>query len=100
MVLDAQQINSVISSLNQVLNEQTRILNDAEQIIVGDLSGAWECQAQKAYAEAFLEIKSSVLSQINQLIELFVSAFAQSQDSLYKVDVDISNMNATAFTGP
>jgi hypothetical protein len=46
-----------------------------------------------------VSIKNSLLTQINGLIELFGTAFVQSQNGLYQVDVDISTMNTTAITG-
>lgn len=99
MILNAGQINDTIAKLNNVLAEQQRILADTEKVVLTDLAGAWECQAQKAYADAFVSIKNSLLTQINGLIELFGTAFVQSQNGLYQVDVDISTMNATAITG-
>lgn len=99
MVLNAGQINETINQLKNVLAEQQRILSDTEQVVLNELAGAWECQAQKAYADAFVSIKNSLLTQINGLIELFGTAFEQSQNGLYQVDVDISTMNATAITG-
>lgn len=99
MILNAGQINDTIASLKNVLVEQQRILADTEKVVLNDLAGAWECQAQKAYADAFVSIKNSLLTQINGLIELFGTAFVQSQNGLYQVDVDISAMNATAITG-
>ena len=99
MILNAGQINDTIASLKNVLEEQQRILADTEKVVLNDLAGAWECQAQKAYADAFVSIKNSLLTQINGLIELFGTAFVQSQNGLYQVDVDISAMNATAITG-
>ena len=99
MLLNAAQINETIANLKTVLAEQERILADTEKIILNDLAGAWECQAQRAYADAFVSIKNSLLTQINGLIELFGTAFVQSQNGLYQVDVDISAMNSTAITG-
>lgn len=99
MILNAAQINDTISALKSVLAEQERILADTEKIILNDLAGAWECQAQRAYADTFVNIKNSLLTQINGMIELFGTAFVQSQNGLYQVDVDISAMNATAITG-
>lgn len=99
MVLNAGQISETITQLQQILAEQQRILTETERIVLHDLAAAWECQAQRAYADAFVSIKNSLLTQINQLIELFGTAFAQSQEGLYQVDVDISHMNATAITG-
>ena len=99
MLLNAAQINETIANLKTVLSEQERILADTEKIILNDLAGAWECQAQRAYADAFVSIKNSLLTQINGLIELFGTAFVQSQNGLYQVDVDISAMNSTAITG-
>lgn len=97
MVLNAGQINDTITKLKNILVEQERILADTEKVVLVDLAGAWECQAQKAYADAFISIKNSLLSQINGLIELFGTAFVQSQNGLYQVDIDISTMNATAI---
>lgn len=97
MVLNSMQISETITQLKQVLAEQQRILADTEKVVLGDLSGAWECQAQKAYADAFVGIRDSVLSQVNALIELFGTAFEQSQNGLYQVDVDIASMNSTAI---
>lgn len=99
MILNAGQINDTIVKLKNVLSEQQRILEEAEKVILTDLAGSWECQAQKAYADAYVSIKNSLLTQINGLIELFGIAFVQSQNGLYQVDVDISTMNATAITG-
>lgn len=99
MILNAGQINDTIAGLKNVLAEQQRILADTEKVVLNDLAGAWECQAQKAYADAFVSIKNSLLTQINGLIELFGTAFVQSQNGLYQVDVDISSMNSTAITG-
>lgn len=99
MILNAGQINDTIAKLKNVLVEQQRILADTEKIVLTDLSGAWECQAQKAYADAFISVKNSLLTQINDLIELFGTAFVQSQNGLYQVDIDISSMNASAITG-
>lgn len=99
MVLNAGQINDTIAKLKNILAEQERILADTEKVILTDLGGAWECQAQKAYADAFVSIKNGLLSQINGLIELFGTAFVQSQNGLYQVDIDISTMNTTAITG-
>lgn len=99
LVLNAGQIETVITSLKNILTEQQRILADTEKVIINDLAGAWECQAQKAYADAFISVKNSLLTQINQLIELFGTAFIQSQNGLFQVDVDLTNMNATALTG-
>ncbi|MFZ2787590.1 MAG: hypothetical protein WAZ69_09620 [Trichococcus flocculiformis] len=99
MILNAGQINDTIAKLKNVLAEQQRILAETEKIVLTDLAGAWECQAQKAYADAFVSIKNSLLTQINGLIELFGTAFVQSQNGLYQVDVDISTMNVTAITG-
>lgn len=99
MILNAGQINDTIASLKNVLAEQQRILADTEKVVLNDLAGAWECQAQRAYADAFVSIKNSLLTQINGLIELFGTAFVQSQNGLYQVDVDISSMNSTAITG-
>lgn len=98
MILNAGQIKETITNLRTILAEQERILADAEKIILNDLAGAWECKAQKAYADAFVSIKNSLLVQINGLIELFGIAFAQSQEGLYQVDIDIASMNATALT--
>lgn len=99
MILNAGQINDTIARLKNVLTEQERILADTEKVVLNDLAGAWECQAQRAYADAFVSIKNSLLIQINGLIELFGTAFVQSQNGLYQVDVDISTMNVTAITG-
>lgn len=97
MILNASQISETKVKLQSVLVEQKAILEDAEKVIVTKLSGAWECQAQKAYRDAFIAVKNSTLSQINQLIELFGIAFEKSQDGLYQVNVDLSTMNATAI---
>ena len=97
MVLNSAQINETITQLKQVLSEQQRILTDTEKVVLGDLAGAWECQAQQAYADAFVGLRDSVLSQVNALIELFGTAFEQSQNGLYQVDVDIASMNAKAL---
>ncbi len=99
MILNAGQINDTIANLKNVLAEQQRILADTEKVVLTDLGGAWECQAQRAYADAFVSVKNSLLTQINGLIELFGTAFVQSQNGLYQVDVDISSMNSTAITG-
>jgi uncharacterized protein YukE len=99
MILNAAQINETIASLRTILAEQERILADTERVVLNDLAGAWECQAQKAYADAFVSIKNSLLTQINDLIELFGTAFVQSQDGLHQVDVDLTTMNSTAITG-
>lgn len=99
MILNAGQVNDTIAKLRNILAEQERILADTEKVVLNDLAGAWECQAQRAYADAFVSIKNSLLTQINGLIELFGTAFVQSQNGLYQVDVDISTMNATAIMG-
>lgn len=97
MILNAGQIAETKAKLEGVLAEQKAILDDAEMVIVTKLSGAWECQAQKAYQDAFIAVKNSTLNQINQLIELFGIAFEKSQEGLYNVNVDLSTMNATAI---
>lgn len=99
MILNATQINETIANLKTILAEQERILADTERVVLNDLAGAWECQAQRAYADAFVSIKNSLLTQINGLIELFGTAFVQSQDGLYQVDVDLTTMNSTAIAG-
>ena len=99
MVLNAGQIDETITKLNNILAEQKRILAETEKVVITDLSGAWECQAQKAYGDVFISIKNSLLTVINGLIELFGAAFVKSQNGLVQVDVDIASMNTSTLTG-
>lgn len=97
MVLNHEQISTTLSQLHNVLDEQREILADAETVICTNLAAVWECEAQKAYNDAFLSVKDRVLSQINSLIELFSTALAQSHEGLNLVDIDLSNMNSSAI---
>ena len=99
MVLNYSQIEQTMAALNNVLSRQEEILADAQKVICFDLAACWESQAQKAYSDAFIALQTRVLKQINGLIELFGVAFKQSQEGLYKVDIDIANMNSTALMG-
>lgn len=98
MILNAAQIVETQNKLSKVLEEQKSILQQADTIINVRLSGAWECKAQKAYQDAYLNIKNNMLTQINNLIELFGRAFEISQTNLCDVDIDISTMNAKAVS--
>ena len=99
MILNYAQINSALSALNKVKNEQLAITSDAENVIVSKLSQAWQCQAQAAFEDAFIVVRDRILKQINSLIELFETAAKQSKEGFYKIDVDLSTMNITAITG-
>jgi hypothetical protein len=99
LILNAQQIQSVLDSLKVAYNEQVRILNDSERIICQELGNVWECQAQVAYRDVFIGIKNNILTQINSLILFFGTALEQSQNGLYQVQLDLKNMNTNAFTG-
>lgn len=99
MVLTAAQINDVILKLNQVLTEQQRILEATRSIVCTELAGAWECKSQEAYAGVYTALENNVLTQINALIELFGTAFQQSQDGLFKVDMDIAAMTSSVYSG-
>lgn len=99
MVLTAAQINDVIVKLNQVLVEQKRILEATRGIVCTELAAAWECKSQEAYAGVYTSLENNVLTQINALIELFGTAFKQSQDGLFKVDMDIAAMTSSVYNG-
>ncbi len=99
MILNAEQIQTTLNSLKEAHSEQVRILNEARTIICVDLESAWKCKAQEAYVDAFIGLEKSVLSQINDLIQVFGTALEQSVGGLYEVDVNLSTMNATAITG-
>ena len=99
MVLNYAQIEQIMATLDKVLKEQEDILADAQKVICFDLAACWQSQAQRAYSDAFIALKTRVLEQINRLIELFGMALKQSQEGLYQVDIDIANMNSTALTG-
>ncbi len=95
MILNAAQINETIKQLKTALAEQERILAEAEKIVITDLSIAWECQAQQAYADSFITLKNRVLTQINALIALFGTALEQSQNDLYQVDINLAQMTSS-----
>ena len=97
MILNYTQINSAITKLTTVKNEQLAITKDAEFVVVNQLSAVWESPAQKAYQETFCALRDRALTQINKLIELFALAAEQSKQGLYQVDVDLATMNCTAI---
>lgn len=99
MILNAEQIADTQAKLRNILAEQEAILDDTDKVIITRLSAVWECQAQKAYQDAYIAIKNGILTQIKDLIALFGTAFEQSQNGLYQVNVDLSTMNATAIIG-
>lgn len=99
MILNAEQISSILGSLKAAYAEQEWILEDSERVICRELAGAWECQAQKAYVDVFVDIKDSTLAEISTLILAFETALEHSQNGLYQVNVDISSMNSTTSTG-
>ena len=99
MVLNAAQINDTLTQLNQVLTEQRRILEDTRNVVITELGGCWECKTQTAYADVYVSLENNVLKQINSLIELFGTAFRQSQEGLYQVDVDMASMTSSVYTG-
>ena len=99
MILNYEQISTALSELNRVKNEQLSITSEAERIVIGKLSQAWQSKAQVAYQDAFCAVKNRVLKQINSLIELFEMAAKQSKDGLYQVDIDLSTMNSSAVIG-
>ena len=94
MVLNATQIEEVLRLLNQVSLEQKRILEDTKQVVLNDLSGCWECYAQQAFADAFISLEQSTLSQISALITLFETAFKQASGGLHQVNIDLAKMNS------
>ena len=97
MILNYTQINSAITKLNAVKNEQLEITKDAENVVVTQLSAVWESPAQKAYQDAFCVVRERAFTQINKLIELLGLAADQSKQGLYQVDVDLATMNCTAI---
>ena len=97
MILNYAQINSAITKLTAVKNEQISINKDAEFVVVTQLSAAWKSPAQEAYQETFCALRDRAFTQIIKLIELFELAAKQSEQGLYKVDVDLATMNCTAI---
>lgn len=97
MILNYTQINSAITKLTTVQNEQLAITEDAENVVVTQLSAVWESPAQEAYQETFCALRDRALTQINNLINLFRLAAEQSKQGLYQVDVDLATMNCTAI---
>lgn len=97
MNLNKAQIDATIASLKTILGEQERILREAERIVNSELRGAWECEAQRAYMDAFQSVKENTLSRINDLIELFENALTQSMNGTYEVIVDLAHMNTQAY---
>lgn len=97
MILNYTQIDSAITKLITVKNEQLAITKDAENVVVTQLSAVWESPAQEAYQDAFCAVRDRAFKQINKLIELFALAAEQSNQGLYQVDVDLATMNCTAI---
>ena len=97
MILNYAQINSAITKLTTVQNEQLAITKDAENVVVTQLSAVWVSPAQDAYQETFCALRDRALTQINNLINLFRLAADQSKQGLYQVEINLATMNCTAI---
>jgi len=98
MILNAAQIAETKNALNNILIEQKRIHAEASNVVNVRLAAAWDSQAQKAYSEVYAAVSNGLLTQIENLIALFSTAFEQSSNGLYQVDIDLSKMNSAAIT--
>lgn len=97
MILNHDQIETTLAELRTAYDEQVSILDEASDVICARLSAAWECEAQRAYADAFVSIRERVLTQINSLIELFGRALEQSNNGLFQVNINLATMNSEAI---
>ena len=97
LTLSVAEIENTYKLLKEVSDEQQRILNETKKVVQSDLVGVWECEAQRAYSDAFLSLEHSTLSQINYLVTTFEKAFQDSQILFADMDKNLAKMNLTFF---
>lgn len=87
-IIDVQAINDSISNANRLLSEQEEILDEIDGT-VNSMSGVWEAEDQRVYAERFQTTRKK--------IQDFNSSVSESLRSIKKyVDDCVSADNQTA----
>lgn len=90
--LTIPEIISAIGDIEKIMSDNEAMIKALDDIILKRLPVAWECEASRAYSEAYAGYKKTILPKFTALLATYKATLTQTANSLGASDADIVKM--------
>lgn len=91
-VLTVDQVIAAIGDIDLIMNDNEAMIKELDKIIQQRLPIAWDCAAQRAYAEVYNGYKRTILPKFCQLLATYRQTLNETANNLGANDAEIEKM--------